>query len=74
MDLLQVSHRRTGEGNKRERLVILGILIDIHELLSLASIFKMMGLLSTVSLKLESAIIKEHCRPHSVVSLYFLSI
>ena len=53
----------TGEGKKaRERLVILGMLIDNHELSSLASIFKMTGLLSTVSSKLGSAIVKEHCR------------
>ena len=45
-----------------ERLVILDMLINIHELSSLASIFKMTGLLSTVSSKLESAIVKEHRR------------
>ena len=66
LDLLQVSlAEKTGEG-KNERLVILGMLINIHELSSLASIFKMMGLLSTVSSKLssklESAIVKEHRR------------
>ena len=43
-----------------ERLVILGMLISIHELSSLASIFKMTGLLSTVSSKLKSAIVEEH--------------
>ena len=32
---------------KRESLVILGMLIDIHGVSSLASIFKMAGLLST---------------------------
>ena len=36
------------------------MLINIHELLSLASIFKNDGLLSTVSSKLESAIVN-HC-------------
>ena len=56
------SHVKTGEEKKRERLVILGMLIDIHELSSLASIFKMTGLSSTVSSKLESAIVKEHRR------------
>ena len=54
MDLQQVSlAAKTGERKKRERLVILGMLINIHELSSLASIFKMTGLLSTVSSKLE---------------------
>ena len=48
--------------NKRERLVILGMLINIHELSSLASILIITGLLSTVSSKLESAIVKEHRR------------
>ena len=63
MDLLQVSlTEKIGEGKKRERLVILGMLINIHEPSSLASIFKMMGLLSTVSSKLEWAIVKEHRR------------
>ena len=57
-----LSRKKTGEGKKRERLVILGMLINIHELSSLASIFKMTGLLSTVSSKLESAIVKEHRR------------
>ena len=41
MDLLRVSlAAKTGEGKKRERLVILGMLINIHEQSSLASIFK----------------------------------
>ena len=41
LDLLQVSlAEKTGEGKKRERLVILGMLINIHEQSSLASIFK----------------------------------
>ena len=40
-DLLEVSlAERTGEGKKRERLVIIGILINIHTQSSLASIFK----------------------------------
>ena len=52
-DLLQVSlAEKTGGGKKRERLVILGMLINIHEQSSLASIFKMTGSLSTVSSKL----------------------
>ena len=42
--------------------MILGMLINIHELLSLASIFKMTVLMSTVSSKLKSAIVKEHRR------------
>ena len=42
--------------------MILGMLINIHELSSLASIFKMTVLMSTVSSKLESAIVKEHRR------------
>ena len=63
VDLLHVSlAEETGEGKKRERLVILGMLINIHELSSLASIFKMTGLLSTVSSNIESAIVKEHRR------------
>ena len=41
MDLLQVSlAEKTAEGKKRERLVILGTLINIHEQSSLVSIFK----------------------------------
>ena len=41
VDLLKVSlAEKTGEGKKRERLVILGMLINIHEQSSLASIFK----------------------------------
>ena len=41
VDLLQVSlAEKTGEGKKRERLVILVMLINIHEQSSLASIFK----------------------------------
>ena len=63
VDLLQVSiAEKTGDGKKRERLVILGMLINIHELSSSASIFKMKGLLSTVLSKLELAIVKEHRR------------
>ena len=54
--------KKTGEGKKRERLLILGMLINIHELSSLASIFKMTRLLPTVSSKLESTIVKEHRR------------
>ena len=38
------------------------MLINIHELSSLASIFKMTGLLSTVSSKLESVMVKDHRR------------
>ena len=39
VDLLQVSlAEKTGEGKKRKRLVILGMLINIHEQSSLASI------------------------------------
>ena len=58
--------------------MLLGMLINIHELLSLDSIFKMTGSLSTVSSKLEWAtewaIVKEHrAEPRSVVSLSFLS-
>ena len=48
-----LSRQKREKDKKRKRLVILGMLINIHELLSLASIFKMTGLLSTVSLKLE---------------------
>ena len=77
LDLLQVSlAEETGRGKTRERLVILGMLINIYELSSLASIFKMTGLLSTVSSKLGVC----HCQkkniaePRSVVSLSFLSI
>ena len=58
--------------NKRERCVILGMLINIHELSSLASIFKMTGLLPTVSSKLESAIVKERRRA-SLCFINFLS-
>ena len=54
--------KKQEKDKKREKLVILGMLIDIHELSSLASIFKMTGLLSIVSSKLESAIVKEHRR------------
>ena len=54
--------RKNIEGKKRERLVIIGMLINIHELLSLASIFTMTGLLSTISSKPESAIVKVHRR------------
>ena len=57
-----LSRRKTGDGKKRERLVILGILINIHELSSCASIFNMTGLLSTVLSKPESVIVKEHCK------------
>ena len=63
LDLLQVPlAEKMGEGKKPERLVILSMVINIHELSSLSSIFKMTGLLSTVSSKLESAIVKEHRR------------
>ena len=45
MDLLQVSlAEKTGKGKKRERLVILGMLINIHEESSLAAIFKNDGI------------------------------
>ena len=47
-----LSRGKIGEGKKRERLVILGMLINIHELSSLAFIFKMMGLFLTVSSKI----------------------
>ena len=53
---------KNGRRKNSERLVILGMLINIHELSSLASILKMAGLLSIVSSKLESAIVKEHRR------------
>ena len=44
LNLLQVSLAEKQEKEtKRERLVILGMLINIHELLSLASIFKNYG-------------------------------
>ena len=70
-----ISPQQREKNKKRERLVLLGMLINIHELLSLASIFKMTGSLSTVSSKLEWAIVKEHrAEPRSVVSLSFLSI
>ena len=49
MDLLQVSlAEKTGEGKKRERLVILGMLINIHKLFGLASMFKITGVVSCV--------------------------
>ena len=54
------------------RLVILGMLININELSSLASIFRLTGLLSTVSSKLESAIVKEH-REASLCCIIVLS-
>ena len=57
-----LSRQKREKDKKREGLVILGMLINIHELSSLASIFKMTGLLSTVSSKLEWAIVKEHRR------------
>ena len=57
-----LSRQKLEKEKKRERLVILGMLINIHELSSLASILKITGLLSTVSSKLESAIVKEHRR------------
>ena len=57
-----LSQKKQEQDKKRERLVMLGMVIDIHELSSLASIFKMTGLLSTVSSKLETAIVKEHRR------------
>ena len=70
-----LSGQQREKNKKRERLVILGMLINIHELLGLPSIFKMTGSLSTVSPKLEWAIVKEHrAEPCSVVSLFFLSI
>ena len=63
LDLQQVSLAKKREKEKMlERLVIHGMLINIHELSSLASIFKLTGLLSTVSSKLELAIVKEHRR------------
>ena len=44
LDLLQVSLAEKQKKEKeRERLAILGMLINIHELSSLASIFKMRG-------------------------------
>ena len=46
LDLLQVSlAEKTGEGKKRERLVILGTLINIHELSSQVSILKNDGVI-----------------------------
>ena len=57
-----LSRQKREKEKKRERLVILGMLINIHELSSLASILIITGLLSTVSSKLESAIVKEHRR------------
>ena len=57
-----LSRHKWEKEKKQERLVILGMLINIHELLSLASILIITGLLSTVSSKLESAIVKEHRR------------
>ena len=69
-----LSRKKKEKEKKRERLVILGMLINIHELSSLASIFKMTGLLSTVPSKLELVIVKEHRRARSVISLYFLSV
>ena len=57
-----LSWQKREKETKRERLVILGMLINIHELSSLASILIITGLLSTVSSKLESTIVKEHRR------------
>ena len=57
-----LSWQKREKEKKRERLVILGMLINIHELSSLASILIITALLSTVSSKLESAIVKEHRR------------
>ena len=67
-----LSRGKNREGKKRERLVLLGMLINIHEQSSLASIFKMTGLLSTVSSKIGSAIVKEHRRASlcSIIVLY----
>ena len=53
-----LSRKKRKKENKRERHVILGMLINIHEQSSLCPIFKMTGLLSTISSKLESAIVK----------------
>ena len=45
VDLLQVSlAEKTGKGKKRQRLVILGMLIDIHGQSSPTSIFKNDGI------------------------------
>ena len=68
-----LSRKKQEKEKKLERLVILGMLINIHELSSLASIFKMTGLLSTVSSKLESAIVKEH-RSASLYCIIVLSL
>ena len=57
-----LSRQKREKEKKRERLVILGMLIDIHEPSSIASILKLKWLLSTFSSKLESAIVKEHRR------------
>ena len=45
LDLLQVSlaKKKREKEKKRERLVIFGMLINIHELLSLAPILEMTG-------------------------------
>ena len=56
-----LSRQKREKEKKRERLVILGMLINIHELSSLASILIITGLLSTVSSKLESAIVNSLC-------------
>ena len=75
LDLLQVSlAEKTGEGKKRERLVILGMLINIHELSSLASIFKCRGSCQLLHRCLSRPLSKNIAEPSSVVSLYFLSI
>ena len=57
-----LSRKTLEKEKKRERLVILGMLINIHEQSSLLPFSKMTGLLSTVSSNLESAIVKKDHR------------
>ena len=76
LDLLKVSLAEKQEKEKkRERLVILGMLINIHDQSSLASIFKNYGVIVNCFIEaLSLPLSKNIAEPRSVVSFSFLSI
>ena len=68
------SAAKTGKAKKRERLVILGMLINIHELLSLLPFSKLRHCCQLFHRSLSRPLSKNIAEPPSAISLSFLSV